>query len=142
MWSFTVCGVIPDGDDSSPALQAAARAPGRVGALAEAEQNAFFSPREEEVALSLRINYAMEWCRPFQFRPFAIDVFGALGPAAKAGVDQFARIQSKLLHLDADNCWKGILREFSVMLHSTISKMLRCRRSQLKVMDKGHGAEE
>lgn len=43
------------------------------------------------MALPLQVKDAMKWSRPFQFRPFAVDVSGALGSAAKAAVDQFAR---------------------------------------------------
>lgn len=86
---------------------------------------------------AVTVNDAAEWSRSFQFHPFAIDVFSALGSAPRAAADQFARVQAMLLDFYANYCQRGTLQELSVALPSTNAKMMRCRLPQLSALDEG-----
>lgn len=130
-FDFTVRAVWSDAQDVNAALKATARQASRAAGLAESDKVAAFTRRGEDVALSMNVNEKLEWKPHFQFRPFAMDEYGALGPVAAQAATQFARVQDILLHQAPDYCRPEILQEVSVALHSANAKMLRCRRPQL-----------
>lgn len=70
--------------------------------------------------------YDEEWTWPFQFFPYAADVFGALGPAAKAAVGPLARVQGMLLHLVAD--YGGVGCQSVRRSTCTVSKYVHSRK--------------
>lgn len=73
------------------------------------------------------------WKRPFQFRPFGMDVFGAMGPEALKIIDQFSRIRASRFNQSVASCRRKILQAVSIAHITSCAKMLSCRRPQLSV---------
>ena len=98
---------------------------------AEKSKVSAFSRREQEVALVLKTDKGIDWKRDFQFRPFGMDVFGAIGPEAQKAVTQFSKLRASRFNQSAGSCRRKILQAINVALISTNVKMLSCRRPQL-----------
>ena len=79
-FDFTVHGAIPDDGNSSQLLLRSCKIHGAAAHDAEKSKVSDFLRREREVALVLKTDKGITWKRDFQFRPFGMDVFGALGP--------------------------------------------------------------
>ena len=71
--------------------------------------------------------------RPFQFRPFGMDVFGSMGPEALKSIDQFSRIRASRFNQSVASCRRKILQAVSIAHITSCAKMLSCRRPQLSV---------
>jgi hypothetical protein len=65
-------------------LLASSLAAGYAVTLAESRKTSAFLQREAEIHELLSVNDDAPWERSFQFRPFAVDVFGAYGDGATA----------------------------------------------------------
>jgi hypothetical protein len=63
--------------------------------LAESRKTSASLNREADIHESLRMNDDAPWERSSQFRPFAVDVFGAYGDGATAILQQLARKRSE-----------------------------------------------
>ena len=132
-FDFTVHGAMPDNGKSSPLLISSSKIPGAAAHDAEKSKISNFLRREREVALVLETDKGITWKRDFQFRPFAMDVFGALGPEAKKAVSQFSNIRASRFNQSAGSCRRKILQAINVALISTNAKMLSCRRPQFHI---------
>ena len=129
----TVRGGVPDGGKSSHLLITSCKTPAAVAHDAEKSKVSAFSRREQEVALVLKTDKGIDWKRDFQFRPFGMDVFGAIGPEAQKAVTQFSKLRASRFNQSAGSCRRKILQAINVALISTNVKMLSCRRPQLSV---------
>ena len=128
--TFTACLSKSD-SKSSPLLVASCKIPGTAAHDAEKSKIADFLRREREVALVLKTKKGLVRKRDYQFRPFGIDVYGALGPDAKNAVKQFSRIRASRFNQSPASCRRKILQAINVALICANAKMLSCRRPQL-----------
>jgi hypothetical protein len=63
-----------------------------------------FLNREAEIHELPRMNDDAPWERSFQFRPFAVDVFGAYGDGATAILQRLARKRSERTSMTVGAC--------------------------------------
>jgi hypothetical protein len=69
------------------------------------------------------------WGRSFQFRPFAVEVFGAYGTGAAAILQQLARKRSEHVSMTVGACKRLAIQSFGVALQAANARMLRSRKS-------------
>ena len=127
-FDFTVRGSIPDSGIPGPVMRKSCGEAHATVSGAEDEKVAAFRAREEELALRTRVHHGRPWTREFQFCPFAIDVYGSLGPAAQDVVNHFATLRAARYCHSVGGSRRRILQRISVTLHCENAKMLQCRR--------------
>jgi hypothetical protein len=96
-------------------------------------QNSHFKITEQDAS----------WERSFQFRPFAVDVFGACGDGATAILQQLARKRSEHTSMTVGACKRLAFQSLSVALQTANARMLRSRKafvSPLSLLPKIPGA--
>jgi hypothetical protein len=69
------------------------------------------------------------WERSFQFRPFAVDVFGAYGDGATAILHQLARKRSEHNSMTVGACKRLAFQSLSVALQIANARMLRSKKA-------------
>jgi hypothetical protein len=74
------------------------------------------------------MNDDARWERSFQFRLFAIDVFGAYGADATAILQQLARKRSEHTSMTVGACNRLAFPSLSVALQTANAPMLRSRK--------------
>jgi hypothetical protein len=77
--------------ERSPLFLAPARAAGHATTLAESRKTSAFLNREADIRELRRMNDDAPWERIFEFRTFAVDVFGTYGAGTSAILQQLAR---------------------------------------------------
>ena len=132
-FDFTVHGAVPDSGCSSALLLRSCSLPGAAAHDAEQRKLADFAVREQEVALILLTDKGITWKRPFQFRPFGMDVFGAMGPETLKIIDQFSRIRASRFNQSVASCRRKMQQAVSIAHITSCAKMLSCRRPKLSV---------
>jgi hypothetical protein len=110
-------------------LFASARAAGHAATLAESRKTSAFLNREADIHEFLRTNDDEPWERSFQFRPFAVDVFGAYGDGAIAILQRLARKRSEHTSMTAGACKRLAFQSLSVALQTANARMLRSRKA-------------
>lgn len=131
-FDFTVRGAIPDGSDSSHTLLRSCAESGATAIEAEKNKRAPFARRAEGVREVRLTGHGDTWRRRREFRPFGVDVFGALGTGAIKAVDRFARLRGGRHFQSPATCRRKTRQALvAVALHSSNAKVLRCRRPQL-----------
>ena len=124
-------GAVPDMGNSSVLLRSSSKIPGAAALDAEKSKVSDFLRHEKDVALVLKTDTGITWKREYQFRPFGMDVYGALGPDAKNAVKQFSRIRASRFNQSPASCRRKILQAINVALICANAKMLSCPRPQL-----------
>jgi hypothetical protein len=97
--------------------------------LADSRKTSAFLNREADIHELLRMNVDAPWERSFQFRPFAVDVFGAYGDGATAILQQLARRRSEHTSMTVGACKRLAFQSLSVTLQTANARMLRSRKA-------------
>jgi hypothetical protein len=84
--------------------------------------------RAADIHELLRMNDDAPWERSFQFRPFAVDVFGAYGDGATAILQQLARKRSEHTSMTKVVCKRLAFQSLSVALQIASARMLRSKK--------------
>jgi hypothetical protein len=128
-FDVTVLSCFTETRERSPLLLASARAAGHAATLAESRKTSAFLNREADIHELLRMNDEAPWERSFQFRPFAVDVFGAYGDGATAILQQLARKRSEHTSMTVGVCKWLAFQSLSVALQTANARMLRSRKA-------------
>jgi hypothetical protein len=115
--------------ERSPLLLASARAAGHGATLAESRKTSAFLNREADIHELLRMNDDAPWERSFQFRPFAVGVFGAYGDGATVILQQLARKRSEHTTMTMGARKRLAFQSLSVALQTANAQMLRSRKA-------------
>ena len=97
-------------------LRSSCKIAGAAAIDAEKAKVSDFLRREKDVAPVLKTDNGITWKRDFQFRPFGMDVYGALGPDAKKAVKQFSRIRASRFNQSPASCRSNVLQAINVAL--------------------------
>jgi hypothetical protein len=125
----TVVSCFTETRERSLLLLASARAAGLAASLAESRKTSAFLNREADVLELLRMNEDAPWERRFQFRPFAVDVFGVYGEGATAILRQLARKRSEHTSMTEGTRKRLTFQSLRVALQTANARMLRSRRA-------------
>jgi hypothetical protein len=87
-----------------------------------------FSTERRTLHELLRMNDDAPWERSFQFRPFAVYVFGAYGDGVTAILHQLARKRSEHASMTVGACKRLAFQSLSVALQTANARMLRPRK--------------
>jgi hypothetical protein len=102
---------------------------GHAASLAESRKTSAFLNREADIHELLRMNDDAPWERSFQFRFFAVDVFGAYGEGATAILQQLARKRSEHTSMAVGMCKQLAFQSLSVALQTANARKLRSRKA-------------
>jgi hypothetical protein len=128
-FDVTVVSCFTETRERSPLLLASARAAGHAATLAESRKTSAFLNREADIHELLRMNGDAPWERSFQFRPFAVDVFGAYGDGATAILQQLARKRSEHTSMTVGACKRLAFQSLNAALQTANARMLRSRKA-------------
>jgi hypothetical protein len=105
------------------------RTAGHAATLSESRKTSAFLNREANIHELLRMNNVAPWERNFQFRPFAVDVFGVYEDGAAAILQQVARRRSMHTSMTVCACKWLPCQSLSVALQTAKARILRSKKA-------------